>query len=53
MVFEKEKGREYALFNLDEDLGEKNDQAGRYPELVEELFGELGMWEREVGLRKT
>ena len=52
IVFEKEMEREYALFNLDEDLGEKINLVWRYPKLVEELLEELGVWEREVSLGK-
>jgi len=39
-----------SLFNLDEDLGEKNDLAGARPEIVELLRKELSAW--EAGLER-
>ena len=39
------------LFNLAEDIGEKNDLAGDKPRMVAELKAELAAWEKEVSLR--
>lgn len=36
------------LFNLDTDVGEQDDLAGRYPERVKGLERELADWEKEV-----
>ena len=36
------------LFNLDDDLGEKNDLAGEKPGIVKTLRDELAAWERDV-----
>ncbi len=42
------QGDKERLFNLDDDLGEQNDLAGRYPERVVALRAELTTWQRDV-----
>jgi len=42
------QGNSTKLFNLDADLGEKNDLAAGKPEIVKTLQDELAAWEREV-----
>ena len=36
------------LYNLDEDLGEKNDLARTNPKMLKMLEDELAVWDREV-----
>jgi len=40
------------LYNLAEDIGEKNDLAAAHPEKVAELKTKLFDWEKEMGLEK-
>jgi len=42
------QGDNVRLYNLDEDLGEKNNLVNTKPAVVRELQGELAAWEREV-----
>ncbi|HCO93097.1 MAG TPA: hypothetical protein DIU00_03960 [Phycisphaerales bacterium] len=42
------QGKNVKLYNLDEDLGEKNNLAGAKPEMVRTLQDELTAWELEV-----
>ncbi len=42
------QGDKERLFNLDDDLGEQNDLASRYPERVAALRAELTAWQRDV-----
>ncbi len=42
------QGEKIMLFNLDDDLGEKNDLAGEKPGIVKTLRDELAAWERDV-----
>ena len=42
------RDNEAALYNLDEDLGEKNDIAQTKPRMLKRLEDELAAWEREV-----
>jgi arylsulfatase A-like enzyme len=42
------QGDNVRLYNLDEDLGEKNNLAGIKPEMVKMLQAELAAWEQEV-----
>jgi arylsulfatase A-like enzyme len=37
------------LFNITEDIGEKNDQASQHPEIVKRMSKELGSYLRKVG----
>ena len=37
-----------ALYNLDEDLGEKNDLARKKPQILKKLEDELAAWEKQV-----
>jgi arylsulfatase A-like enzyme len=43
------QGRDVKLFNLSEDLGERNDLAATRPEMVASLRARLAAWERDVG----
>lgn len=40
------------LFNIREDIGEKNNQIAEYPGLVEKLSGQLGKYLRSVGAQR-
>jgi arylsulfatase A-like enzyme len=42
------RGDKVRLFNLEEDLGEKENLADKKPEMVKQLEDELALWEREV-----
>jgi arylsulfatase A len=42
------QGDKVRLYNLDDDLGEKNNLAGAKPEIAKALQRELGAWEQEV-----
>ncbi len=42
------RDNEATLYNLDEDLGEKNDLARAKPRILKRLEDELAAWEREV-----
>ncbi len=39
------------LYNLREDVGEKNNLAARMPEKAKELHGRLVVWRQQVGAR--
>ncbi len=39
------------LFNLEEDIGEKNDVSEEYPEVVEKLHEKLKRWRKEVSAK--
>ena len=43
-LIESIEDRHVELYNLKEDLGEKNDLASRMPEKAKELQGTLGLW---------
>jgi len=38
----------YELYNLKEDIGEKNDQASLYPKVVKQLARELEKWKKDM-----
>ncbi len=42
------QGDKVRLFNLEEDLGEKENLANKRPDMVKQLEDELAAWEREV-----
>jgi len=42
------RGKNHHLYNLDDDLGEKNDVAAIFPDKVETLKTEFFAWEKEV-----
>ena len=42
-------GPEPCLFDLANDLGEKNDLASQQPDIVRDLTAALRAWEKEVG----
>jgi len=42
------QGDKVRLFNLEEDLAEKENLADKKPEMVKQLEDELALWEREV-----
>jgi len=42
------KGKETALYNLDEDIGETSDIAAKHPQLVESLTQSFEKWQRDV-----
>jgi arylsulfatase A len=44
------QGNESKLYNLDEDLGEKEDLAGARQDIVRALEDELAIWEQEVSV---
>lgn len=46
-----EPGREIELYNLKEDIGEKNNLAQQYPARVEELQALLKAWRQDVGAK--
>jgi hypothetical protein len=41
-------GRQYLLFDLRDDEGERRDLAAQHPELVRKLKGLLADWEKDV-----
>ena len=45
---ESENGDEIELYNLSDDLQEKNDVSSVHPELVNELLDRLELWKKEV-----
>lgn len=45
------QGKPFELFDLENDLSERQDLSGEHPELVEELDDRLRAWLREVGAR--
>jgi len=45
---EKNRSALTALYNLDEDIGEKNNLAQKYPKIFKELQAELEVWEKYV-----
>ncbi|MFK7850468.1 MAG: sulfatase-like hydrolase/transferase [Akkermansiaceae bacterium] len=40
--------RQLELFNLDEDLGEKNDLSKKFPERTQQMMADLKTWEAEM-----
>ncbi|MGD9556686.1 MAG: hypothetical protein AB7V25_06685 [Mangrovibacterium sp.] len=40
------------LFNINNDLGEQNNQAGQHPEIVKDLAKKLGNYLREVDAQR-
>ena len=46
------RGAAAELFNLDDDIGERQNLAAVRPELVQELRGELVNWERDVAMKR-
>jgi len=40
--------KENTLYNLDEDIAEKNDLSGKRPQILKKLEDELAAWEKEV-----
>lgn len=51
LVYYYETGKK-ELFNIREDIGEKDDCAARHPELVHKLSGELGKYLRSVNAQR-
>jgi arylsulfatase A len=47
-LIKRYEGRTFELFNLKEDLSEKNDLSGKRPEKVKELDAELSAWLKDT-----
>lgn len=50
-LIKRYEGKTHELFNLKEDIGEKNEVAEKMPEKVKELDGLLNAWLKETGAR--
>lgn len=50
-LIKRYEGKTHELFNLKEDIGEKNDFAEKMPEKVKELDGLLKAWLKETGAK--
>lgn len=50
-LIKRYEGKTFELFNLDDDLGEKNDLSKQIPEKVRELDARLTTWLKETGAK--